>query len=157
MATQKLQVGRAFAVNIFSDDVDIPFPELSAFGTTTSAGGTILEDNTANFVQGAINPGDIVYNTTTGDADIVVGLISSTEIEIAGYGGGFSSGQSYQIYAGNNHQGCVLYVGTGGDLEVETTGGDIVTLLNVSSGQFIPVNVMKVRTGTTAADILALW
>ena len=157
MATQKLQVGRAFAVNIFSDDVDIPFPELSAFGTTTSAGGTILEDNTANFVQGAINPGDIVYNTTTGDADIVVGLISSTEIEIAGYGGGFGSGQSYQIYAGNNHQGCVLYIGGSGDLEVQTVGGDNVTFFGVTAGQFIPVNVMKVRTGTTASDILALW
>lgn len=157
MATQKLQVGRAFAVNIFSDDVDIPFPELSAFGTTTGGGGTILEDNTATFVQGGINPGDIVYNTTSGDADIVVGLISSTEIRLAGYGGGFSAGESYQIYAGNNHQGCVLYIGTGGDLEVQTTGGDIVTLANVVSGQFIPVNVMKVRTATTAADILALW
>lgn len=157
MATQKLQVGRAFPVNIFSDDVDIPFPELSAFGTITSGSGTILEDNTANFVQGAINPGDIVYNTTSGTADIVVGLISSTEIEIAGYSGGFSSGESYQIYAGNNHQGCVLYIGGSGDLEVQTVGGDNVTFFGVTAGQFIPVNVMKVRTGTSASDILALW
>lgn len=157
MATQKLQVGRAFAVNIFSDDVNIPFPELSAFGTSTGGGLTSLEDSSANFIQGTINAGDIVYNTTTGDADIVTGIISPTEIKLAGYGAGFGVGESYQIYAGNNNSGCVLYVGTGGSLEIETVGGDIVTLYNVMSGQFIPVQVMKVRTGTTAADILALW
>lgn len=159
MATQKLQVGRAFPVNIFSDDVDIPFPELSAFGTTTSGGGGSphLNDTNANFVQGQINPGDIVYNTTTGDADIVVGINSPTQIEISGVSAGFSAGESYQIYAGNNHQGCVLYIGGSGDLEVQTVGGDNVTFFGVTAGQFIPVNVMKVRTGTTASDILALW
>lgn len=157
MATQKLQVGRAFTIERFSDDVNIPFPELSAFGTSTGGGLTSLEDSSANFVQGAINAGDIVYNNTTGDADIVTGIISPTEIELAGYGAGFGAGESYQIYAGNNNSGCVLYVGTGGSLEIETVGGDIVTLYNVMSGQFIPVQVMKVRTGTTAGDILALW
>jgi hypothetical protein len=157
MATQKLQVGRAFAVNIFSDDVNIPFPELSAFGTTTGGGTTSLEDSSANFVQGQINAGDIVYNTTTGDADIVVGIISSTELELAGYNGGFSAAESYQIYAGNNHQGCVLYIGGSGDLEIQTVGGDNVMLTGVSAGQFIPVQVMKVKESTTASNILALW
>lgn len=157
MATQKLQVGRAFPVNIFSDDVDIPFPEESIFSSTTGGSATLLQDTTANFVQGAINPGDIVYNKTTYTADIVVGINSPTELKLAGYGGGFSAGQLYKIYAGNNHQGCVLYIGGSGDLEVETVGGDIVTFVGVTAGQFIPVNVMKVRTGTTALDILALW
>jgi hypothetical protein len=157
MATQKLQVGRAFPVNIFSDDVDIPFPELSAFGTSTGGSATTLQDATANFVQGAINPGDIVYGTTAGDADIVVGINSPTEIELAGYGGGFGAGQSYQIYAGGNNSGCVLYIGGSGDLEVQTVGGDNVTFFGVTVGQFIPVNVMKIRTGTTASNIIALW
>jgi hypothetical protein len=156
MATQKLQVGRAFRVTIFSNDVDIPFPALSASGVATGATfGNILEDTTANFIQGQINPGDIVYNPSVGTADIVVGVISSTEIELAS--GGFAPGDDYVIYAGNNHQGCVLYVGGSGDLEVQTVGGDNVTFFGVSAGQFIPVNVMKVRTGTTASDILALW
>ena len=157
MATQKLQVGRAFPITVFSDDVDIPFPALSAFGTTTGGSTISLEDTNSNFIQGSINPGDIVYNTTAGTADIVVGIISPTEIGIAGYSGGFGAGDDYEIYAGNNHQGCVLYIGGAGNLEVQTVGGDNVTFFGVTAGQFIPVNVMKVRTGTSASDIIALW
>ena len=157
MATQKLQVGRAFPITIFSDDVDIPFPALSASGTATSGSLNYLEDLGADFIQGGINPGDIVYNTTTNSADIVVGINSPTQIEVAGYAIGFAPGDDYIIYAGNNHQGCVLYIGSGGDLEVQTVGNDNVTFFNVVSGQFIPVNIMKVRAGTTASDIIALW
>jgi hypothetical protein len=158
MATQKLQVGRAFPVDIFSDDVNIPFPQVSTSGAATSGTlGNILEDTTADFIQGQINPGDIIYNTTALAADIVVGIVSPTEIEVAGFGGGFLSGNDYIIYAGNNHQGCVLYIGGAGNLEVETVGGDIVTFNGVQTGQFIPVNVMKVRVATSATNILALW
>jgi hypothetical protein len=157
MATQKLQVGRAFPVTIFSDDVNIPFPEISTFGVATGGGTTSLENSSVDFVQGQINPGDIVYNTSAGTTDIVAGIISSTELELAGYGGGFGPGDAYNIYAGNNHQGCVLYIGGAGNLEVETVGGDIVTFVGVQAGQFIPVNVMKVRAATSASNILALW
>lgn len=157
MATQKLQVGRAFPITIFSDDVDIPFPALSASGAASVSNATQLEDSTANFVQGGINPGDIIYNTSTSEADIVTGINSPTVITLAGFSAGFTSGDNYLIYAGNNHQGCVLYIGSGGDLEVQTVGNDNVTFFNVVSGQFIPVNIMKVRAGTTASDIIALW
>ena len=54
--------------------------------------------------------------------------------------------------------GCVLYVGTAGDLKVETIGGDVVTFTGVLAGSFIPVQVRKVySTDTTAQNILALW
>lgn len=57
---------------------------------------------------------------------------------------------------GNN--GCVLYVGTKGNLKVMTVGGDEVTFTNVQDGSFIPVQVLKVfSTGTTASNIVALW
>jgi hypothetical protein len=157
MATQKLQVGRAFPVNIYSNDVNIPFPQVSTSGTATGGSLNYLEDSGADFIQGGINPGDIIYNLSQQSADIVVGINSPTQIEVAGYIGGTFPGDNYIIYAGNNHQGCVLYIGIGGDLEVETVGGDIVTLSNVASGQFIPVQVMKVTLNTTALDILALW
>jgi hypothetical protein len=157
MATQKLQVGRAFPVNIFSDDVDIPFPQISASGTATGGSVNYLEDSTADFIQGGINPGDIIYNTSQNSADIVVGINSPTQLEVAGYIGGTFAGDMYEIYAGNNHQGCVLYVGGAGNLEVQTVGGDNVTLYGVQTGQFIPVQVMKVLTGTSATDIIALW
>ena len=157
MATQKLQVGRAFPVTIFSDDVNIPFPQISTSGAATGGSLNYLEDSGADFIQGGINPGDIVYNTTTNSADIVVGINSPTQLEVAGYAIGFGPGDAYNIYAGNNHQGCVLYIGGSGDLEVQTVGGDNVLFVGVTAGQFIPVQVMKIKTDTTASNILALW
>jgi hypothetical protein len=158
MATQKLQVGRAFAVSIFSNDVNIPFPALSANGIATGGSfSTILEDTAADFIQGQINPGDIIYNLSLQEADIVTGINSPTEITLAGFGTGFASGDDYEIYAGQNNEGCVLYIGGAGNLEVQTVGGDNVTFFGVTAGQFIPVNVMKIRSGTTASSIVALW
>ena len=58
---------------------------------------------------------------------------------------------------GRGNNGCVLYVGTGGNLDVETVGGDLVTLANVNSGQFIPLQVLRVFATSTASDIIALW
>lgn len=57
---------------------------------------------------------------------------------------------------GNN--GCVLYVGTGGTLKVQTIGGDEVTFTGILSGTFVPVQVLQVfATGTSAQNIIALW
>ena len=53
--------------------------------------------------------------------------------------------------------GCVLYVGTGGDVVVETTSGSQVTFKNIANAQFMPVQVLKVLATTTASDIIALW
>ena len=59
---------------------------------------------------------------------------------------------------GGSNNGCVLYVGGGGNLKVLTVGGDEVTFVNIQDGAFIPVNVLRVyATGTTATNIVALW
>ena len=59
---------------------------------------------------------------------------------------------------GRGNNGCVLYVGTGGDLRVLTAGGDDVVFIGFPSGGFLPVNVVRVfATNTTADNILALW
>lgn len=58
---------------------------------------------------------------------------------------------------GGPNDGCVLYVGTGGTLVVRTAGGDDVTFSNVPNGTFIPVQVVRVFTASTANNILALW
>ena len=56
------------------------------------------------------------------------------------------------------NNGCVLYVGSGGDLKVLTAGGDEVTFVGFPTGGFLPVQVVRVfATDTTAASILALW
>lgn len=54
-------------------------------------------------------------------------------------------------------EGCVLYVGTGGNLAVITHGGDTVTFVGILAGTFVPVQVKRVLTATTADDIIALW
>lgn len=60
--------------------------------------------------------------------------------------------------SGGKNNGCVLYIGSAGDIRVETVGGDDVTFKGVNAGQFFPVNVVKVfSTGTTADEIVALW
>lgn len=51
-----------------------------------------------------------------------------------------------------------LYVGSGGNVHVETAGGDDITLANVQDGSIIPISVVKVlSTGTTAGSIVRLW
>jgi hypothetical protein len=59
---------------------------------------------------------------------------------------------------GSGNNGCVLYVGTKGNIKVMTVGGDEVTFTNIQDGSFIPVQVLRVfSTGTTASNIIALW
>tara|TARA_R110002074_G_scaffold82108_2_gene183684 strand:- start:146 stop:403 length:258 start_codon:yes stop_codon:yes gene_type:complete len=55
--------------------------------------------------------------------------------------------------------GAVLYIGTGGDVKVDTIGGDLgVTFKNLADGSVLAVQVKKVyNTGTDAADIIALY
>lgn len=55
--------------------------------------------------------------------------------------------------AANNCMG--LYVGTGGDLKITTGRGTAVTLSNVPSGAFLPIETSLVwSTGTTASNVL---
>lgn len=51
-----------------------------------------------------------------------------------------------------------LYIGTGGDVAViPRDGGSVKTFKNVPDGTILPMSVIKVATGTTASDILALY
>jgi hypothetical protein len=59
---------------------------------------------------------------------------------------------------GSGNNGCVLYIGTGGNLRVLTVGGDDVIFTNVQEGTFLPIQVLRVfATSTTALNIIALW
>jgi len=54
--------------------------------------------------------------------------------------------------------GAVLYIGTGGDVKVDTVSGDTVTFKNLADGSVLAVQVKKVyNTGTDATDIIALY
>jgi hypothetical protein len=53
--------------------------------------------------------------------------------------------------------GCVLYIGTAGNITVQTIGGDNILFSNHPVG-YMPVQVKQVfATGTAAANIVAIW
>lgn len=157
MAYQKLQVSRALQV-IKSDNANIPYPATVVIGTNDTVIANELEDNTVDFVAKNVQAGDIVYNTTTNTSATVVKVIYDTRI-LLNADIFLASGNSYIIYSSNTkNEGCVLYVGTGGNLRVLTHGGDDVVFANVLGGTFLPVQVLKVfGTNTTASNIVALW
>jgi len=54
--------------------------------------------------------------------------------------------------------GAVLFIGTGGDVKVDTIAGDTLVFKNIADGSVLPVQVKKVyATGTVADDIIALY
>ena len=54
--------------------------------------------------------------------------------------------------------GSKLFIGTGGDLKVDTLEGQTITLKNISNGTLIDfIKVKKIHArGTTASDIVAI-
>ena len=164
MANARIQPSRALTV-IKSDDADIPYPAVADTGVDDTAPvGNQLIDSTKDFVALNIYAGNIVYNLITGAAATIISYPLPTspdtlELNAAIFTG---AGDEYIIYqsspvAGGQNTGCVLYVGTGGDVTVTTAGGDIVTFVAVQNGSFLPVQVLKVWDSGTSADILALW
>lgn len=152
---QKLQTATALAV-IPSNNANIPYAAVVASGANTSTAAGQLIDSTALFVTRNVQVGDVVYNTTLGSAATVTKVISETVIEL-NVNIFTASPQNYTVYAQNTKEGCVLYIGNGGNLEVVTAGGQTVTFYGVVSGSFIPVQVLKVTGNTTATRIVALW
>lgn len=157
MAYQKLQVSRALQV-IKSDNVNIPFPNVVETGTSTSVVANQLVDSTGTFVALNVQVGDVVYNTTTSTAATVNQVVNNTTI-ILNADIFLAAANAYIIYSQNaKNEGCVLYIGTGGNIRVLTHGGDDVIFTNVLGGTFLPVQILKVfSTSTAASGIIALW
>lgn len=160
MAYQKLQAYRALKV-LPNNSVDIPNPAMLAISsTTTSNAPTKLIDGTQDFIAKGVKEGDIIYNISAGFSMEVTAVDSSDTLTVTGT---VSSAANYEIYASVDtpNNGCVLYVGTAGDLKVITAGGDTVEFIGVLAGSFIPVQVTRVfktgQTGTAVANIVALW
>ena len=167
MAYQKLQAGKAWAVNK-SDNTDIPNTGLDGVtGTTTTGSATQLIDAgrtgsdignlaTLSFLKAGIQMGMIIVNTTDGTQTTVKQVVNGTTILVA-QNIFATTAKAYAIYGGTQ-DGAVLYIGTTGTLKVTTIAGDDVTFTGVLSGSFFPVQVRKVwSTGTTASNIIALW
>jgi hypothetical protein len=156
MAYTKLQ-GR-LAIDVYpADDIKVPSPSSFRFsGTNDGVAANQLVDSTRDFIAEGVRDNDVVYNTTTGASALVEAVTATTLTLSADIF--TATPQEYSIYAYDSFDGPVLYVGTGGDLTIVTTGGNEVTLTNVSNGSFIPVMVRSVQaTGTTCSDIIAFW
>jgi len=163
MPNLKLQVSRALKV-IPSDNTNIPMPNVIVTSTATATATNKLIDTGSNFSSVGTNPlniqvGDIIYNTTFSKAAKVTNVDSATQLSLNA--NIMASTNAYTLYLGTNISGsiepCVLYVGLGGEITVTTAGGDVVNFVNVASGTFLPVQVIKVHIISSAAGIIALW
>ena len=157
MAIQTLQASRAISV-IPDDNIVIPMPYVAASGTKKLGTlPTTLEDLTATFITDNVKVGDVVYNTTNVAIATVTSVNSETVLTMSVGLGGVTA-DDYIIYTAGNNNSCLIYVGVGGDVAIETSAGDQVTLVGLPTGSFVPVHIVKVMsTGTTATSIIALW
>lgn len=163
MANVRIQPSRALTV-YKSDFADIPYPAIAVTGTASApASPNELVDLTKDFTTLAVYAGDIVYNLSVPAAATITGNpLPSSPNTLMLNAPIMSAGDSYIIYqsspqAGGQNTGCVLYVGTTGDVKVTTAGYDEVTFVGVQGGTFLPVQVVKVWNTGASADIIALW
>ena len=163
MPNLKLQVSRALSV-IPSINTNIPMPNVIVTSLATATTTNKLVDSTKNFSSSGVNPlniqvGDTIYNNTLISAATVTNVDSATQLSLNA--NIMTATNAYTLYSGTNNTGtvepCVLYVGVGGDLNVTTAGGDVVTFVGIASGTFFPVQVIRVNSVVTATDIIALW
>lgn len=159
MSHNKLQGQRALAV-VPNNDLDLIHPSnepITQSGTNSTGNVYDYTNLTAADYEQVI----------TGSTRIIVGGVEYKNVGID-WSAGFlkvTFGSNLGLVAVTEfyetldlNEGAVLYVGTGGNVAVETIGGDSITLTGVVSGSFLPIMVSKVKvTGTTASDIIALW
>jgi len=159
MAYEKLQASAAITI-YKSNNANIPNPAAQTItGVVTSVIANKLVDSAAPFAD--VKVGDIVLNTSAGESATVTAVDSTSQLTLNA--DIFTAlGEPYVLYtqqldflkAGN---GCVLYVGVSGDLNVITAAGHTVLFIGVPVG-FFPVQVTNVlSTSTTADSIVALW
>jgi hypothetical protein len=161
MSVQKIQANRALRV-IPSDNCVIPMPYVIETGRNTSVVANQLVESTGTFVTFGIKTGDVVYNITDNTAATVVNVINETSMTLNA--NIFTAiNKDYIVYQASpettlGNTGCLLYIGGAGNVNLNTTGDDIVTFVGLNTGQFVPVQCLKVSaTGTTATNIIALW
>ncbi len=161
MAYQKLQTSSGLNV-IPSNTVPIPDRATRAVSGTAdfSVAGTLTDVGTT-FLSDGIQKNAIVYNATDQKAYFVLDVTDDLNLAITSIAGGSASAKYYIYNAPTN--GCVLYVGTGGDVAVEfsepadSPSGELV-FKNVPDASFLPVQAIRIDEAlTTASDIIALW
>jgi hypothetical protein len=158
MAYQKLQGRRA--INVYPQD-DVPIPSPSSKRVTGQNDAVVvayLQDTGTDFTYYGVKAGDVVYNTTTGQSAKVLKVVGANDL-LLNANIFLVLSEDYVIYSMElSEDGPVLFVGTGGDLNIVTSGGDTVLLTNLANASYVPIMVKGVQsTGTTCSGIIALW
>jgi len=155
MAYQKLQARRALAV-ITDNNIDIPNPAATAAtGIAAAPTGAQLVGTGTNFLT-TVKVGDIIYSGG-GVVATVEAVVSDTVLTTST---AIPPILTYTIYSqtDNPSNGCVLFAGGAGDINLITVDDDTVLFKGIVAGQFLPVQVKRVKaTNTSATDIVALW
>ena len=161
-----------------SDTINIPGPSVrvSSASTATTPDGTPnqLIDANANFIttynadgsilKEGVSRGMVVYNmfatiassTNSPLVATIVEVVNNTTLllsaDIFPFAGG-TAVSAYKIYDANTvaPPGAQLYVGTAGNVYVETINGDLVFIEDVPAGDILPVVIQKVLVGAAAA------
>ena len=158
-----------------SDTINIPGPSVRVSGasTATTPNGTPnqLIDANGNFLNSfsrdnnpGVSRGMVVYNmfatiasgTNSPLVATVVEVVNNSTLllsaDIFPFVGG-TAVSAYKIYDANivSPPGAQIYVGTAGNLYVETIDGDLVFIEDVPVGEVLPVVVQKVLVGAAAA------
>ena len=160
MSVFKSQFSRALRV-IPSDNAVVPSPYLIHTGANSGVQTNKLITITGDFVTDNVKTGDVVYNISGATAATVVSVDSQTQLTLNA--NIFTTGgQTFRIYqqspqTGSGNTGCFLYVGGAGNVTVTTIGGDDVTFNAVPIGTILNVQVLAVKSSTTATLINALW
>ena len=158
MAYQKLQASAALKVAP-SDTVDIPSVAAGAAGgTATATTANKLVMATGDFLS-SVRVGFIVVNTTDNTTAYVTAVDSDTTLSLSV--DIMANTETFVIYGEGTNNGCTLYVGditAGATLTVITAAGNEVQFTGLLAGQFIPLQVTRVKvTGTLVTGIIAMW
>lgn len=158
MAYQKLQTSRA--LKVFATDNIEAYPDPSRIadsGATTSTSAGKMVDAGGAFST-VVKPGYIVENSTDGKYAIVEAVDSDTELTLS-VDIFTADPKDYIIYSQVAKEPCILFVGTGGNVNLKTADDNVVLFVNIANASFLPVQTRVVKeTGTvTAADFIALW
>lgn len=157
MAYQKLQVGVGIPV-VPSDTIDIPNAPGGLFsGVIANISTDTITVTGAKFLGMNLSAGMVVQSTVAAPAvATIVSVDSDTEITLS-TAAVFTAADTFEIFTDAN-VGCVLYVGGAGDLRILTASDSDITLVGVLAGSFIPIQVKRVfSTSTAASSIVALW
>tara|TARA_R100000353_G_scaffold111058_1_gene79641 strand:- start:2003 stop:2479 length:477 start_codon:yes stop_codon:yes gene_type:complete len=158
MAYQKLQTSRA--LKVFATDNINAYPDpsrIATSGTNASVTSNKLVASGTSFTT-TVETGYIVENSTDGSYAIVKAVDNDTTLTLSAdiFTG---TSKAYIIYSQVAKEPCIIFVGTGGDVNLFTADENTVLFKNIANASFLPVQTKVVKaTGTaTAADFIALW